>query len=234
MQQGPPPPAAFTVISGPCTLEMDGTCVGRPAGYSNSETCEIASTGSAFLQACPVFSTESGCKSQQSHHPTAACSHKRRRHDLDLNSCDERDRNLNQFRGADDHLNIDGTTYEGTNCPQGVQLTARSTIAWTSDGSVAGDGWEICAGAEDTLRSDPLFTVVSGPCTLEMDGTCVGRPSGYSDSERCQIASTGSVHLSNCPIFNTERGCEAANRLASPPACQCNELLLLACRIASS
>ena len=138
---------------------------------------------------------------------------------------------MNQFRGADDHLNIDGTTYEGTNCPQGVQLTARSTIAWTSDGSVAGDGWEICAGAEDTLRSDPLFTVVSGPCTLEMDGTCVGRPSGYSDSERCQIASTGSVHLSNCPIFNTERGCEAANRLASPPDLHANAMSCCCLRV---
>ena len=112
---------------------------------------------------------------------------------------------------TDDYLNIDGTTYEGTNCPEGVQLSTRSTIAWTSDGSVAGDGWEICAGPEHVLRSDPLFTVLSGPCTLEMDGTCVGRPSGYSDSEVCEIAPTSNVQLSDCPVFNTERGCEACS-----------------------
>ena len=115
---------------------------------------------------------------------------------------------------ADDFLNIDGTTYEGTNCPEGVQISARSTIAWTSDGSIAGDGWEICAGPENVLRSDPLFTVLSGPCTLEMDGTCVGRPSGYSDREVCEITPTSNVHLSDCPVFNTERGCEAC-RLAA-------------------
>jgi hypothetical protein len=45
-----------------------------------------------------------------------------------------------------DFLNIGGTNYDGTNCPSGVSLTGGTSIRWISDGSVAGDGWEICAG----------------------------------------------------------------------------------------
>ena len=43
-----------------------------------------------------------------------------------------------------DHLTIQGAEYDGTNCPQGIQLDASSMIEWYSDGSVGGDGWEIC------------------------------------------------------------------------------------------
>ena len=45
---------------------------------------------------------------------------------------------------AGDLLNVGGQDYDGDNCPQGVELEAGSIITWLSDGSVAGDGWEIC------------------------------------------------------------------------------------------
>ncbi len=112
----------------------------------------------------------------------------------------------------DDHLVIDGITYQGTVCPEGAQITEGSDISWASDGSVAGDGWEICVSAGGKVSQTPpppaAFTVLSGPCTLEMDGSCVGRPAGYSHSETCEIASTGSAFLQACPVFNTERGCK--------------------------
>ena len=63
----PPPPltsAAFTVNSGPCTLETSGSqvCVGRPSGYTDSETCQITSSSAGTLSSCPIFDTEAGCK----------------------------------------------------------------------------------------------------------------------------------------------------------------------------
>ncbi len=61
-------------------------------------------------------------------------------------------------------------------------------------------------GSPDTFQS-PQFSIVSGPCTLESGGRCVGRPAGYSDSETCQISSTKTARLEACPIFNTESGC---------------------------
>ena len=48
------------------------------------------------------------------------------------------------MRHTDDYLSIDGTRYDGSHCPVGVTLQPGSTITWVSDGSVAGDGWEIC------------------------------------------------------------------------------------------
>jgi hypothetical protein len=43
-----------------------------------------------------------------------------------------------------DYVNIDGTDYDGTNCPQGSSVEAYSTIYWHTDGSVQTSGWEIC------------------------------------------------------------------------------------------
>jgi hypothetical protein len=53
--------------------------------------------------------------------------------------------------------------------------------------------------------SGAVFTVTSGPCTLVNGGTCVGRPSGYGNSEQCQITANSAQVLGACPIFNTER-----------------------------
>ena len=46
----------FTVLSGPCTAS--GSCVGRPAGYDDNESCEIVPTGSFTLSSCQIFDTE--------------------------------------------------------------------------------------------------------------------------------------------------------------------------------
>lgn len=47
-----------------------------------------------------------------------------------------------------DYLTIDGTQYGGTDCPTGVSVSSGSSVSWSSDGSAAGAGWEICtAGA---------------------------------------------------------------------------------------
>ena len=110
----PHQPQMFTVQSGPCTAS--GSCVGRPSGYSDSETCTIVPTGSFALSSCPIFVTEANF----------------------------------------DHVLIDGTNYDGANCPSGVGVTPSSTISWASDGSVAGDGWEICAPAGVSCLTKPL------------------------------------------------------------------------------
>jgi hypothetical protein len=96
----------FSVVSGPCTLSADNTCVGRPTGYSTDEECTITVDGRMVLGGCPVFDTESGF----------------------------------------DQITIDNLDYDGENCPDGVELEQGSTIEWASDGSVNGDGWEICSG----------------------------------------------------------------------------------------
>ena len=68
---------------------------------------------------------------------------------------------FNTERGYD-FLAIDGTNYDGDRCPRGFGLSAGSTISWESDGSVAGDGWEICAGSLDSSNS----------CDFAFDNVC--------------------------------------------------------------
>jgi hypothetical protein len=60
----PPASAPFIVNSGPCTLATSGSqyCVGRPSGYTNSESCQITSSAAGTLTPCPIFVTETGCK----------------------------------------------------------------------------------------------------------------------------------------------------------------------------
>ena len=55
--------APFTVNSGPCTLRSSASqyCVGRPGGYTNSESCSITSGAAVTLSPCPIFVTERGC-----------------------------------------------------------------------------------------------------------------------------------------------------------------------------
>ena len=48
-----------------------------------------------------------------------------------------------------DMLVIDGSQYDATNCPEGVRLSEGDEITWRSDGSVASDGWEICASGDE-------------------------------------------------------------------------------------
>ena len=73
-------------------------------------------------------------------------------------------------------------------------------------------------GGAQMSSDQPVFTVNSGPCTLETSGSvvCVGRPSGYTDSESCQITSSSAGTLSSCPVFVTEAGCKC--RFLLPPA----------------
>ena len=56
-----------------------------------------------------------------------------------------------------DFLTIDGQRYEGTQCPEGLQISSSSSISWASDGSVTRGGWEICA-------------MVNDPCSDGCDG----------------------------------------------------------------
>ena len=77
-----------------------------------------------------------------------------------------------------DQLEINGRDYDGNNCPEGIGLTGSSQIHWSSDGSVNGDGWEICvagsgsgiAPCTDQSRLDAVMRSCcgdSGPsCTL--------------------------------------------------------------------
>lgn len=51
----------FTVSSGPCTVSEGGRCVGRPAGYGQSEDCAITVVGGGgVLGACAVFDLNTG------------------------------------------------------------------------------------------------------------------------------------------------------------------------------
>jgi hypothetical protein len=209
----------FSVVSGPCTVEEGGRCVGRPAGYSDSETCQISSSKTARLEACPIFNTERGCEAANH----VLCCQLAQMICSALPLLESSRTNVWLFRCTDDHLRIDGANFEGTSCPEGVSIAEGSEISWTSDGSVAGDGWEICASSGGKVQQGPpppaAFTVISGPCTLEMDGTCVGRPAGYSNSETCEIASTGSAFLQACPVFSTESGCKSQQSHHPTAAC---------------
>lgn len=110
--------------------------------------------------------------------------------------------------GTDDLLNIDGTNYDGTSCPRGVTLSSRSTISWQSDGSVAGDGWEICAaGASDSSNS----------CRYANDGECDDGSTGGTqyctrgtDANDCAsggaAASGGQFTVESGPCTTTQGG----------------------------
>ena len=151
----PGPSVAFTVQSGPCTIEDGGRCVGRPSGYSDSEACTIVPTFSFHLATCPVFVTEANW----------------------------------------DFLTIDGTDYDGTNCPVGVAVTAASSIRWDSDDSVASDGWEICAALTPEHFCDGC--TAAGGCTGAAwtasagCGTCIEGWSG----ELCAVGGAASLIL---------------------------------------
>ena len=45
-----------------------------------------------------------------------------------------------------DFLHVDGSAFSGERCPIGAEITAVSEITWSSDGSVQGGGWKVCAG----------------------------------------------------------------------------------------
>ena len=81
------------------------------------------------------------------------------------------------MRVADDFLNIGGTNYDGTNCPRGVSLSGGTTIRWTSDGSVAGDGWQICtspssSGSGGSSRPPPPPAPAPAPSCPSGERAC--------------------------------------------------------------
>ena len=66
LEQQMPPPGAFEVISGPCTVSREGRCVGRPNGYDQNEACSIVVRNGGVLGPCPTFQTitqdaDAGC-----------------------------------------------------------------------------------------------------------------------------------------------------------------------------
>eukprot|EP01050_Picozoa_sp_SAG11_P016808 SAG11_NODE_2337_length_3500_cov_62.684505_3_plen_714_part_00 len=114
----------FTVISGPCSVSQRGRCVGRPAGYSFSESCEINVIAGGTIGSCPAFSTCGGdhlnlMGRDYVHYPNGNC-------------------NPQSIRDE---------------CPIGLALAPGPTIAWQSVQSESifsqraafgGHAWEIC------------------------------------------------------------------------------------------
>lgn len=69
--------------------------------------------------------------------------------------------------------------------------------------------------ADTVSTRTPMFTVLSGPCTIDPTSDCVGRPSGFSESEACAIVPTSTFTLSSCSVFHLTdfRGlCPSQNR----------------------
>ena len=50
-----------------------------------------------------------------------------------------------------DFLTVAGVQYSGTSGPAGVEVAAGATIAFTSDGSVTGSGFEVCGATNGAL-----------------------------------------------------------------------------------
>ena len=92
---------------------------------------------------------------------------------------------------------------------------ARVTQALSAELDAANTAVLSCAAVaikeqqQEASASSAPFTVNSGPCTLRSSASqyCVGRPSGYTNSESCSISSGAAGTLSPCPVFVTERGC---------------------------
>ena len=174
---------------GPCTVSHSGSCVGRPSRYSASERCLISFTGAGSVESCPVFNTESNCALTRAPACAASPSLLRLRPDSTESAA------ACACALTDDFLYIDGTNYDGENCPREVALTPTSTITWESDGSVAGDGWEICVGDG------------SNSCRYARDGECDDGSTGGTvycnrgtDAEDCSSGTGGATsdHSNSC------------------------------------
>ena len=48
-----------------------------------------------------------------------------------------------------DFLTVGGTEFKGDSGPQEVNLDTGAEVVWSSDGSVFGEGWKVCASSVD-------------------------------------------------------------------------------------
>jgi hypothetical protein len=65
-----------------------------------------------------------------------------------------------------DKLTVNGVQYSGTTGPGGVQVSAGSTITWTSDSSTSRTGFEICSGGTGAFPPPNVSRPPRGPSTL--------------------------------------------------------------------
>jgi hypothetical protein len=112
-----------------------------------------------------------------------------------------------------EYLNRSTTTCH--QCMDGKQVSPDGYACKPCPTASAGDGGT-CAQCPSGMRPYPgnftnvstgagwQFTVVSGPCELHSQRTCVGRPSGYSNFDACTIEVDAAVVVSGCSIFSTE------------------------------
>ena len=135
----------FEVQDGPCTVTKSGQCVGRPDGYSSHESCTIAVDGTGQLGPCSMFET-----GKPGYHECGAWLSATQAIILPIMCIEELSGPLvvvlSNAEAGYDHLVIDDVEFDGENCPLGVGVDMNTVITWVSDGSVQGDGWEVCIG----------------------------------------------------------------------------------------
>jgi hypothetical protein len=112
-----------------------------------------------------------------------------------------------------DKLRVQGTYYSGSNYGglQGLQLNPGEVMRWQTDHSVIYRGFEICGNA--ALPPHPTgipgaYTVSSGPCHTNSDGSCFytpNYPSHYGNNQDCNIQVNLPTGL-DVVAFDTESG----------------------------
>ena len=98
-----------------------------------------------------------------------------------------------------DYLIIDDERFDSGQCPEGRRVLPGSVIAWQSDASVEGTGWEICAEAPQTASTTPPPPIAPAP---------------PSPSSRWGPSSRGQILLSPTSVSVTGLPCDSgANAL---------------------
>ena len=110
-----------------------------------------------------------------------------------------------------DKLQIGSTYYSGGSSPAGRTVSPGTVMYWRTDHSVTYRGWQICGEAR--LPPHPTgvanaFSVSSGSCHTNSDGSCFYSPSypnNYGNSQTCSITVNANTEL-DPQAFNTESG----------------------------
>ena len=78
------------------------------------------------------------------------------------------------------------------------------SFEWATDVATSGVVWDVSGTRDETHLSVASFTT-DGQCTLESDGTCVGRMGSYTDNELCDIKVSAATTVI-AVAFDTESG----------------------------